>query len=81
MGVGGLHFGGENEGVHRDESLHAVAMEVFHELVEIRVNEVVRAQAGVETRQAEIDGVGPGGDRGTGAIPVSRGCEEFELRA
>ena len=62
--LGGLHFAGEDEGVHRDEAFHAVAVEVFHELVEIRIDEIIRAQAGVEARQAEINRVGSGGDAG-----------------
>ena len=75
--LGGLHFAGKNERVHGDEAFHAVAVEVFHEFLEIRFDEIFRAQAGVELGQAEIDSIGPGSDGGAGAVPVSRRREQF----
>lgn len=76
---GGIEFAGEDEGVHGEEALHAVAVEEFHEFGEVLFGEVVGAEAGVEGGEAEVDGVGASGDGGAGAVPVSGGGEEFGL--
>ena len=77
LALGGLELAGENQGVHRDEALHAVFVEEGHQLGQVGFGEVVGAQAGVEFRHAEVDRVGSGGDCGAGAVPVAGGAEEF----
>ncbi len=77
---GSLHLAGENQGVHRDESFHAVAVEVFHEFDEVCLDEVVCTQASVEFWQAEVDGIRPGRDCSAGAVPVTRRGEELGSR-
>jgi hypothetical protein len=74
---GSFHFTGENERVHGDESFHAVAVEVFHEFFEICLDEIIGTQPGVELRQSKVNGIGPGGDCGTSAVPITGGREEF----
>ena len=76
-GEGGIDFRGEHEGVHGDEAFDAVFVEVGEEFGEVGFGEIVRAEAGVEIGEAEVDGIRAGGDRGAGAVPVSGGGEEF----
>ncbi len=52
-------------------------MEIVHERRQIRFGEVLRAHAGVELRQTEVDGVGAIFDCGAGAFPVAGGSEQF----
>ena len=76
--LGGVfHLAGEDERVERDVGLHAMAVAELHDLRQFRLGEIFRAQAGIEARQAEIDGVRPIGDRGPHAIPITRGSEQF----
>ena len=78
--LGGFHFTGENEGIHRHESFDAVAVQELHQLLEIRLDEIVGAQPGIEARQAEIDRIRPGGHGGTGAVPVPCRGKKFGCR-
>ena len=39
---------GENERIHRHEAFHAVAVKEFHELLQVRIDEIIRAQTCVE---------------------------------
>ena len=48
--LGRLHFAGKDQRVHRDETLHPVAVQVFHQLVQVSIDEVVRPQARIEPR-------------------------------
>jgi hypothetical protein len=52
-------------------------VEVVHEFGEVLCDEVVGAEACVEAGESEVDGIGPGGDGGSGAVPISCGGEEF----
>ena len=67
----------KDQGVHGHESLHAVAVEKFHQLRQVLVGEIGGAQAGIEARQAEVDGIRATGDGGAGAVPIAGGREEF----
>jgi hypothetical protein len=58
-----------------------VLVEELHERGQILFPEVVGAETSVETREAEINGVGAIGDRGAGAVPIAGGREEFRLGA
>ena len=74
---GGFELTGEDEGVHGEEAFDPMLVEEGHELGEILVGEVVGAQAGIEGGEAKIDGIGPSGDGGAGAVPVASGREKF----
>ena len=48
--LGRLHFAGEDQRIHRDKPFHPVAMQVFHQLVQVSIDEIVRPQARIEPR-------------------------------
>ena len=75
--LGRLHFAGENQRIHRDEPFHAVAVQVFHQLVQVRIDEIIRPQARIEPRQTKINGIRPRRHRRTGAVPVPRRSQKF----
>jgi hypothetical protein len=52
-------------------------MEVVHDFGEVGFGKVFGAETSVEGGQAEVDGVGPSGNRGFEALPVASGGEEF----
>ena len=51
-----------------------------HDLDQLVLAEVVRAQPGIEARQAEVDGIRAIGDGRAQRIPVAGGGEEFRMR-
>jgi hypothetical protein len=73
FGVGQL--GGEYERVERDVAADAAMVEKLHERGQIGLREIFRAHAGVETLEAEVDGIGAVFDGGAGAFPVAGGRE------
>ncbi len=79
--LGVRQFAGEDQRVERDVALHAVPVQELHEPRQILLGEIVRAQPGVESRQAEIDRVRAIGHRRARTVPVSRGGEKFGFRA
>ena len=45
---GVFDFSGENQGVHGDETFHAVAVEEFHQLGEVFFGEIIGTQPRIE---------------------------------
>src|SRR4051812_32963676 len=79
LGIGQLT--GEDEGVEGAVAADVVLVKELHEFGKVLLGEVVRAQASVEARHAEVDRVGAIGDGGAGAVPVASGGEEFGFGA
>ena len=77
LGFRGRQLTGEHQRVHRQIPAQAVAVQVFHEFGQIRIDEIVSAQPRVEFGQAEVDRVGTGGHCRPRAIPVARRGQQF----
>ena len=75
LGVGELV--GEDEDVEGDVAADAALVEKLHERGEVGLREVFGAHAGVETLEAEVNGVGAILDGGAHALPVAGGGEQF----
>ena len=73
----GGQFVREDERVEGDEPADVAGVEEPHDLGQFVRREVGGPGAGVEVGQAEVDGVGPVGDRGAHGLPVAGGGEEF----
>jgi len=65
-------FGRENQHIHGEVAPATAGMEVGHHFRQVFFREVFGAKAGVESGQAEINGIRPGGDGGLQAVPVTR---------
>ena len=74
-----VEFAGEDERVERHVCLHAVAVAELHDLHQLVVAEIVRAQPRIETRQAEVNGIRAIRDGGTQTVPATGGREEFGM--
>ena len=74
------HFIGEDQRIEGDITLDAAAVEELHQLGQIGFGEILGAHPGVETLQAEIDGIGAIFDRGLDALPIARRGQQFRAR-
>ena len=72
-------FIGKDESVECDVSLHAAEMQEFHEPGQIGLGKIVGAHPGVETFQAEVNGIGAIFHRSLGALPISRRSQKFRI--
>jgi hypothetical protein len=73
-------FGGKNQHIHGEVAPSTAGTEVGHHFRQVLFREVFGAEAGVESGQAEINGIGPGRNGGLEAVPVSGWGEKFGTR-
>ena len=72
-----IQLPGEDEGIERHISLHAVAVAKVDDLGEGILSEVVGADTGIESGQSEEDSVRPVGHGGLETVPASGGGKQF----
>ena len=68
---------GEDQRVEGDVAADVAAVQIVEDLGQLFQREIGGAMAGVEVRQAEIDRVGPVGDRGAQRLPVAGGGQQL----
>jgi hypothetical protein len=64
-------FRGEDQYIEGEISATSTGMEVIHDKGEIGFSEIFGSETGIEGREAEVDGIGTGGNGSLEAIPVS----------
>ena len=81
LALGDWQLVGENQHIERGVPAHIVGMEKFHQRGQLVVGKIISALPGIELLETEIDRICAVGNRGSGAVPVTRGGEEFRFHA